>query len=140
MTCARASDEPALHSGNDEKAKRALTEEDIQELANDFASALPEGDFSTAQVQGEFCFRSLGQTPAEKCNTYLGMLMGHRDYPGEAVDAVAEWVAEKRKEKEEDVRKQYVIIGNAFPLGRSSVYYPSQTRRRGREGKGQRGS
>ncbi|KAJ9090647.1 hypothetical protein QFC20_007868 [Naganishia adeliensis] len=106
VTCARASDEPALHSGNDEKAKRALTEEDIQELANDFASALPEGDFSTAQVQGDFCFRSLGQTPAEKCNTYLGMLMGHRDYPGEAVDAVAEWVAEKRKEKEEDERKQ----------------------------------
>lgn len=34
------------------------------------------------------------------------MLMGHRDYPGEAVDAVADWVAEKRKEREDDERKQ----------------------------------
>jgi hypothetical protein len=40
--------------------------------------------------------------------------MGHRDYPGEAVDAVEEWVAEKRKEKEEDDRKQYVIPDKAF--------------------------
>ncbi|KAJ9091066.1 hypothetical protein QFC20_007741 [Naganishia adeliensis] len=97
VTCARARDEPGFHSGIDEKAKPPLTEEDIEELANNFASALPEGEFSTAQVQG--------------------MLMGHRDYPGEAVDAVAEWVAEKRKEKEEDERKQYVIIDTAFRSG-----------------------
>lgn len=32
--------------------------------------------------------------------------MGHRDYPGEAVDAVPGWIANKRTEKEDEERKQ----------------------------------
>jgi hypothetical protein len=36
----------------------------------------------------------------------LGMLMLHRMYPGEALDSAEAWVAEKRKEKEEEERKK----------------------------------
>lgn len=114
VTCARASDQMAVASEIAEKTKTPLTEQDIEDLANEFASALPEGEFSTAQVQGKKYFLTLGQVPADKGDLYLGMLMGHRDYPGEAVDAVDEWVAEKRKEKEEDDRKQYVIPDEVF--------------------------
>jgi hypothetical protein len=34
------------------------------------------------------------------------MLMLHRMYPGEALDSAEAWVAEKRKEKEEEERKK----------------------------------
>jgi hypothetical protein len=32
--------------------------------------------------------------------------MLHKIYPGEAVDAVSSWIAERRKEKEEEERKK----------------------------------
>jgi hypothetical protein len=34
------------------------------------------------------------------------MLMLHRTYPGEAVDSVAAWIVERRREKEEEAQKK----------------------------------
>lgn len=36
----------------------------------------------------------------------LGLLMLHKTYPGEAVDGVTAWVAERRREKEEEEQKK----------------------------------
>jgi chaperone BCS1 len=63
VTCARASDQMAVASEIAEKTKKPLTEQDIEDLANEFASALPEGEFSTAQVQGKNTSQHWGRFP-----------------------------------------------------------------------------
>ncbi|KAJ9095323.1 hypothetical protein QFC21_005689 [Naganishia friedmannii] len=50
------------------------------------SAALPEREFSPAQIQG--------------------MLMMHRVYPGEALDAIPTWIEAKRKEKADEERKK----------------------------------
>ena len=89
-----------------EKSKTPLTSVDIDVLAEEFALALPEGEFSAAQIQGKHA-NHLTMNNANR-RTSSGMLMRHREYPGEAVDGVAAWVEEKRKEKAADEQKKYV--------------------------------
>lgn len=57
---ARPSDIPLPNAESDEKAQPCMTKEAIDSLADVFAAAIPDGEFSPAQIQGEF---------AEKCPT-----------------------------------------------------------------------
>ncbi|KAJ9095324.1 hypothetical protein QFC21_005690 [Naganishia friedmannii] len=83
---ARSSDLPLSFSVSNEKEIGQLTQKDIDSFADAFAAALPEGEFSPAQIQG--------------------MLMMHRVYPGEALDAVPAWIEAKRKEKVDAEKKK----------------------------------
>jgi chaperone BCS1 len=49
VTHARATD-----VGTQEKSKDTITKEEIDVLADQFASALPAGEFSPAQIQGKY--------------------------------------------------------------------------------------
>jgi hypothetical protein len=82
-----------------------LTENQVESLATAFAAAIPEYEFSPAQIQGKSNFNVISEF-ALFTAALLGMLMLHRMYPGEALDSAEAWVAEKRKEKEEEERKK----------------------------------
>lgn len=53
----------------------------LSRLADEFADLLPDGEFSTAELQG-----------------YLLM---HKKYPSEAVSGTSVWIAQERREKQE---------------------------------------
>ncbi|KAJ9114791.1 hypothetical protein QFC24_007110 [Naganishia onofrii] len=89
---ARSSDVPLSFSAVNEKEAGQLTEKDIGSLADAFMTALPEGEFSPAQIQGT-------RLP-------LSCLGYKKVYPGEAVDAVPAWIEEKRKEKADAEKKK----------------------------------
>lgn len=52
VTYARSTD-VRVEVGDSEKTKDFITAEEIEALADEFASALPEGEFSPAQIQGK---------------------------------------------------------------------------------------
>ncbi|KAJ9114790.1 hypothetical protein QFC24_007109 [Naganishia onofrii] len=83
---ARASDVPSNLSAHKEEVIPQLTEEDVDNLADRFAATFPERGIPPAQIQG--------------------MLMLHRLYPGEALDAAPAWIEAKRQETADAERKK----------------------------------
>lgn len=49
----RPSEVPLPKTGLDEKSEHRVTKETIESLADAFAAAIPDGEFSPAQIQGE---------------------------------------------------------------------------------------
>jgi chaperone BCS1 len=67
-----------------QRKRHRLSKEKIAELASEFASRIPEGEFTAAEIQGH--------------------LLNYKNEPEAAIDAVEEWVRNvrvKRKEKEQ---------------------------------------
>ncbi|KAH1322947.1 hypothetical protein KXW75_008200 [Aspergillus fumigatus] len=67
-----------------QRKRQRLSKEKIAELASEFASRIPEGEFTAAEIQGH--------------------LLNYKNEPEAAIDAVEEWVRSvraKRKEKEQ---------------------------------------
>jgi chaperone BCS1 len=67
-----------------QRKRQCLSKEKIAELASEFASRIPEGEFTAAEIQGH--------------------LLNYKNEPEAAIDAVEEWVRNvrvKRKEKEQ---------------------------------------
>jgi hypothetical protein len=79
-----------------EKEAALLDEAILDELAEEFANVVPEGEFSAAQIQGKFLGFSVATGPYHSAT---GLLMCHKRYPGEAVDVAKSWVEEKRGER-----------------------------------------
>ncbi|GIJ98236.1 hypothetical protein Aspvir_000351, partial [Aspergillus viridinutans] len=67
-----------------QRKRQCLSKEKIEELASEFASRIPEGEFTAAEIQGH--------------------LLNYKNEPEAAINAVEEWVRSvraKRKEKEQ---------------------------------------
>ncbi|PHH82943.1 hypothetical protein CDD82_4266 [Ophiocordyceps australis] len=77
-SCAKAEEKPS-NVANEDAQKR------INELAQKFAEAIPESEFSPAEVQG--------------------LLLRHKHSPKAAIDAIDDWVAQMRKDKEEEAKQ-----------------------------------
>lgn len=71
---------------DNEKPAQVLDADTIESLGEQWVSFFDEGEFSSAALQG--------------------MLMQHKDYPGEAVDAMPGWVADRRAEKARDEERK----------------------------------
>lgn len=71
----------------------------ISDLAEKFAAAIPEGEFSPAAILGKCVFRPFGEHPRLPFVSVLtGFLLSYKTSPQAAVDNVHSWVVRSREQ------------------------------------------